>query len=200
MGPRALKVRSMCLWSCLKLSSLQNFTRLTQPLLPVWGISSKLRTSPSTPLFLTPFLPSNFLSTTVPAAVTQSALCNVTPQSRFLGQVPCALTHMGTRVDILLMAHHPELWHPSLSCSPDYVPPPSPTSYPWIFPCFPEELIAHDDLWMSRSEFKLNTTQPKCQFHTKHTHTSDEKRKSACSWPKENFITNYIICFKVFNK
>ncbi|TNN80989.1 hypothetical protein EYF80_008645 [Liparis tanakae] len=35
MGPRALKVLSVCLWSCRKRSSLQNFTKLIQPLLPV---------------------------------------------------------------------------------------------------------------------------------------------------------------------
>lgn len=141
MGPRVLKVFSMCLWSCRKRSSLQNFTRLTQPFLPVWGISSKLLTRPSTPLFLTPalsapFLPSNFPSTTVPAAVTQRARCGATLQSRFLDpQVPCALMPTVTRVFMLLMIKrsHPDLWHPSLSLRgwffPSFI---LPTSYPWM--------------------------------------------------------------------
>lgn len=109
MGPRALKVRSMCLWSCRKRSSLQNFTKLTQPLLPVWGISSNLLTRPSTPFFPTPalsalFLPSNFPCATVPAAATQRPLNGATPQSRFLDpEVARALTHTVTWMYMLLM-------------------------------------------------------------------------------------------------
>lgn len=186
MGPRALKVRSICLWSCLKRSSLQNFTRLTQPLLPVWGISSKLRTCPSTALFLNPFLPSNFSSTTVPAAVTQSALRNVMPQSRFLDpQVPCALTHTVTRVDMLLMARHSELWHPSLSCSTDYVPPPSPASYPWL------RSISVMNWWFMdvkvTAQVKHNTDQ---MFSYKtHTDTSDRKKKECVQLAKRKLYS-----------
>lgn len=95
MGPRALKVPSMCLWSCWKRFSLQNFTRLIQPFLPVWGISSKRRTRPSTPLFLTAFTdplpPSTSPSTTVPAAVTQKPFWGATPKN-LEPQVPCAPT------------------------------------------------------------------------------------------------------------
>lgn len=127
MGPRALKVLSMCLWSCVKQPSLQNLTRLTQPLLPVWGISSKLRTRPSTPLFLTPapwapFRASNFPSATVSAAVIHRAFCGAVPnKNTFLDPwVPCDLAHVVTRIDMLLMVQtrcvhrfQAELWHPS---------------------------------------------------------------------------------------
>ncbi len=160
MGPRALKVLSICLWSCLKRSSLQNFTKLTQPLLPVWGISSNLLTRPSTPLFLTPvlsdpFLPSNFPSTTAPAAVTQRARRGSTPQSRYLDpQVPCALIQTVTWKLLMVQTRwicrsHPELWHLLLSSLQDwFFPPPSPASYPWVGSI---ALIADDDLWLWRT-------------------------------------------------
>lgn len=147
MGPRALKVLSMCLCSCLKQPSLQNFTRLTQPFFPVCGISSKLLSRPSTPLFLSPvpwppFLPLNFPSTTVPAAVIHRALWEATPKNTFLDpRAPCALVHPVTRMDMLLMVQtkcvhrpHAELWHHPCcrcSCRADYFPPPTPTSCPW---------------------------------------------------------------------
>lgn len=168
----ALKVRSMCLWSCRKRSSLQNFTKLTQPLLPVWGISSKLRTCPPTPLFLFPaLLPSNFPSTTVPVAVTLRARFGVTPQSRFLDpQVPCALIHTVPRINMFLMIQrfHPELWHSSLLFRQNCL---FLSSIPSLISLnvrsCSQELIADEDLWMWRSEFKRITTWSKCQADVK---------------------------------
>lgn len=111
----------MCLWSCWKRSSLQNFTKLTQPFLPVWGISSKRRTCSSTPPFLLPgsFLPANFPWTSFPAAVTAKALCGVTPHSRLLSpQAPWTyMLLISFRVvsgGLLISLAHPQ------------------TSYPWM--------------------------------------------------------------------
>lgn len=114
MGPSMLKVLSMCLWSCWKRFSLQNFNRLSHPFFPVWGISSKLRIP-----FTTLFPPSNFPCTTVPAAVTQRPFCDATPKNTFLDpQEPFALIPVVTRVDMLAQVwvscarrSHPELWH-----------------------------------------------------------------------------------------
>lgn len=168
----ALKVRSMCLWSCRKRSSLQNFTKLTQPLLPVWGISSKLRTCSSTPLFLSPaLLPPNFPSTTVPAAVTLRARFGATPQSGLLDpQVTCALMHTVPRMNMLLMIQwfHPELWHSSLLSRQNCLFLSSiPSLKSLNVLSRSHELIADEDLWMWRSEFKRITTWSKCQADVK---------------------------------
>lgn len=161
MGPSCLKLLSMCLWRYLKRSSLQNFTRLTQPLLPVWGISSKLRTRPSTPLFPSPILSlppgllSTVLSTTVPAI--QNPLWAEPLRSPFLGpQAACPRMHRAvTWVDMLLMV--PSLhWGlvQSLKVSS------SPLPKPHILECAPscDGLIWANDLWIWRQEFKGNTT------------------------------------------
>lgn len=205
MGPRALKVLSMCLWSCWKRSSLQNFSRLTQPFLPVWGISSKLRTRPSTPPFLAPalsapFPPSNFPSTTVPAAVTQRALCGVTPQSRFLDpRAPCALIHTVTRMHMLLMIHwsHPEFWLPSSSSLQAWLFPssiPNLISLNVLYPS--DDLIADEDLWMWGSKFKRITTESKLKVDVKHTPGKGQK-KSESSWSKTCLLQVFVTANKL---
>lgn len=132
MGPSALKVLSICKWSCWKRFSLQNFSRLIHPFLPVWGISSNPRTRPSTPLFLTAFTVSSFPSTTVPAAVVHRTFGWPGPKN-LDPEVPDALTHAATPVDMLPMVQttrvgwdYPKLWQlGSYLLGTHYFPPPT---------------------------------------------------------------------------
>lgn len=186
MGPRLLNVRSMCLWSCLKRSSLQNFTRLTQPLFPVWGISSKLRTRPSKPLLLTSFLLSNLSASSVPAADTHRALRGGT-HSRFLDpRGPCALTHTFSRVDMLLMVPtrrlsqpHPELWHPSSFLQSSLFL----SSYPWLWAISLMNWLQIMIYWCGDQSSRETQQKPNVGV-IQHTHTYWQIVQLA----KENFI------------